>query len=233
MQDRLRDLGAQDCDVIGDGAERSNHAQTELLLDIAHESGFLIESDYSWEEFSLTVPKDRRGSEHVVEFVHELGLVGKTTIPSGYGLTPFLNVIEESSADPSASNTYRKAIEFRPATVLEYLGRWNACNEVFGDNVRLASVIRWKDGLVSLCITQPQYPGACAEDREIARYFIENGWSCLQDPSGHNIFYHYGYEYMAIDAVGRNCFLDEQGIQPFDVILCKPGEELERFLKIY
>ena len=38
---------------------------------------------------------------------------------------------------------------------------------------------------------------------------------------------------MAIDAVGRNCFIDSQGIQPFGVILCTPDQKIEKFLKIY
>lgn len=40
-------------------------------------------------------------------------------------------------------------------------------------------------------------------------------------------------ELMAIDAAARNCFIDDQGIQPFDVILCQPDDKIERFLNIY
>jgi hypothetical protein len=38
---------------------------------------------------------------------------------------------------------------------------------------------------------------------------------------------------MAIDAELRNCYVTDGGLQPFDVILCVPDENLERFLKIY
>lgn len=168
-----------------------------------------------------------------MEFAVDSGLVVKTTIPPGFGLTPFLNRIKSTSADPNEKISYREAIEFRPATPLEYLNRWIANNEVFGDDVRVVSVIRWKCGAVSLGITQPQYSGTPADDREIADYFQAAGWILLNDPSGHLVFFHYGYQLMAIDAASRNCFLDSEGIQPFDVILCAPSEEIEKFLEIY
>lgn len=169
----------------------------------------------------------------MVDFNHRLGLIGKITIPPGFGLAPFLHQEETVHADPSAPKEYRSSIEFRLATPLEYLDRWSACNEVFGDAVRVASVILWKDGLISICIIQPQYPGERADQRDIRRYFEENGWQHIKDPSGHEIFYHYSYQIMAIDAVGRNCFIDSLGIQPFDVILCSPDEDIEKYLAIY
>ncbi len=156
------------------------------------------------------------------------------TIPPAYGLTPFLNRIKNSSADPASDlDSFREAIEFRSATPSEYLARWIACNEIFGDDVRVVSVIQWKCGAVSLCITQPQYSGIPADDRDIIRYFTAAGWKLLNDPSGHIVFYHYAYQIMAIDAVGRNCFIDSQGIQPFDVILCSPDQDIERYLPIH
>ncbi len=187
----------------------------------------------TWEEFANLDIAVRKGSEHVVEFAVESGLVVKTTIPPAFGLTPFLNRIASYSADPASPTTYREAIEFRSATPLEYLDRWIANNEVFRDDVRVVSVIRWECGAVSLGITQPQYSGIPAEDRDIIRYFEAAGWIRLNDPTGHIIFFHYAYRLMAIDAAGRNCFIDSEGIQPFDVILCAPDEEIEEFLKIY
>lgn len=234
MQDRLRDLGAQDGDRAGQGSGESGASQTERLLSVADEFGILNESDLTWSEFFDSIPDEQKGSEHVVEFDFRAKVVGKTTIPPGFGLTPFLNRVETISADPTAPKAYRASIEFRPATLDEYLARWAACNEIFGDNVRIASVIRWKDGQVSLCIIQPQYPGERADDREIRTYLVESGWTHLPDPSGHNILFHHTYQVLAIDAVGRNCFLDPvHGIQPFDVILCAPDGEMEKFLGIY
>ena len=169
-----------------------------------------------------------------MEFAVDSGLVVKTTIPPGFGLIPFVNRIRNGFANPDDDDgSYREAIEFRPATPLEYLDRWIANNEVFHDDVRVVSVIRWKCGAVSLGITQPQYSGTPADDRDITRYFQAAGWTLLRDPSSHLIFFHYGYHLMAIDAAGRNCFLDSEGIQPFDVILCAPDEEIETFLGIY
>lgn len=157
----------------------------------------------------------------------------KFTRPPGFGLIPFVNRIPCAHADPSKPLTFREAIEFSPESPLEYLNRWIACNEVFGDDVRLLSVIQWKCGAVSLAITQPQYSGDPASDRDIVRYFEAAGWTRITYPSGHIVFFHYAFGLLAIDAVGRNCFIDSQGIQPFDVILCSPDEEIERYLAIY
>lgn len=59
-----------------------------------------------------------------------------------------------------------------------------------------------------LAITQPQYSGDPASDRDIVRYFEAAGWTRITDPSGHIVFFHYAYGLLAIDAVGRNCFID-------------------------
>lgn len=162
------------------------------------------------------------------------GLVGKTTVPPSFGLIPELRRHPVVVLQPDAERPReREAIEFVPATPLEYLARWHACNEVFGDDVRLVSVIRWADGMISFGITQPQYHGIPAEPREIDTYFHEAGWTRLRDPSGHAAFFNYAFGVLAIDAERRNCYLNEGGLQPFDVILCKPDEALERYLEIY
>ncbi|WP_200267722.1 hypothetical protein [Luteolibacter pohnpeiensis] len=129
--------------------------------------------------------------------------------------------------------SFREAIEFVLATPLEYFTRWMASNDLFGDDVRLASVIEWGDGQVSIGITQPWYPGVPADLRDIEQYFIHEGWQLLHDPSGHTVFFNYAFGVMAIDAVSRNCYLADYGLQPFDVILREPDENLERFLRIY
>jgi hypothetical protein len=99
----------------------------------------------------------------MVELDARAGLVAKTTIPPGFGLVPELHrhslaVLRPDTDAPRQGD----AIEFVPATPLEYLARWLACNDVFGDDVRLVSVIRWTDGMVSCGITQPQYHGVPA-----------------------------------------------------------------------
>jgi hypothetical protein len=106
-------------------------------------------------------------------------------------------------------------------------------NETFGDDVRLVSVIRWSDGMVSFGITQPQYHGVPAEPRDIEKFFKDAGWSRLKDPSGHLVFFNYAFEIMAIDAVKRNCYINKGGLQPFDVILCRPNEKMNAYLGIY
>lgn len=47
------------------------------------------------------------------------------------------------------------------------------------------------------------------------------------------MFFNYAFGVMAIDAEKRNCYLNDGGLQPFDVILCEPDESLERYLGIY
>jgi hypothetical protein len=55
----------------------------------------------------------------------------------------------------------------------------------------------------------------------------------LKDPSGHVIFFNHAFGVMAIDAERRNCYLTDGELQPFDVILCRPDEEMAEFLRIY
>jgi hypothetical protein len=156
----------------------------------------------------------------------------KLTTPPGFGLTPRLRLLPVADLR-SDSAKFREAIEFFPATPIEYLERWKACNELFVDDVRLASVIEWPSGDLSLCITQPQYHGTPAEPRDIEHFFKVTGWTRLKDPSGHAVFFNYAFGVMAIDAERRNCYLTDGQLQPFDVILCRPDEEMAAFLGIY
>ena len=94
-------------------------------------------------------------------------------------------------------------------------------------------MIEWSDGALSFGITQPQYHGKPAEPRDIESGFQSAGWTRLKDPSGHLVFFNYAFEIMAIDAERRNCYLTDGQLQPFDVILCRPSEEIQAFLKIY
>ena len=101
---------------------------------------------------------------------------------------------------------FRTAIEFLPATPLEYLERWIAANDVFGDNVTLAAVLEWEDGLTSFMIAQPQYHGQPAPEREIESFFEASGWKWLPDASGHRLYFNYAFQVLAINALPRNCY---------------------------
>jgi len=167
-----------------------------------------------------------------VEFSPKNSRFAKVTKPVGFGLVPKVRRIESKWADPAKATLTREALEFFPATPIEYLERWQASNVLFGDDVHLASVVRWKDGAVSFVVTQPQYHGEPADEREIVRYFGEAGWEQLKDPSGHLVFYNYALGTIAVDAAPRNCYINEGGLQPFDVILCRPNRELAEYLGI-
>jgi hypothetical protein len=87
----------------------------------------------TWREFVALCPDAYIGTEHMVELEPQAGIVGKTTIPPTFGLTPALRrhrlaVLRPDEDDPRMQDV----IEFVPATPLEYLSRWLACNEVFG-----------------------------------------------------------------------------------------------------
>lgn len=167
------------------------------------------------------------GTEHAVDLSISSGRVGKTTILPAFGLVPAvisLPVVNLRAAP--GETTTRDVIEFLHATPLEYLARWIANNDVFGDDVKLASVIAWPDARVSFGITQPQYHGQPAEPRDIEKHFMDAGWVRLRDPSGHVIFFNYAFNVMAIDAERRNCYLHEGRLLPFDVILHEPDEAM-------
>jgi len=232
--ERLRDV----CEDHGDcnGAERSDriHNQAQHALTVATELGLLIEPGCSWSDFLRDSKGNPIGTEHMVELDTASGLVGKTTVPPAFGVIPEVLRFSVAVVDPdSGAPRDREVIEFVDATPLEYLSRWEASNEFFGDNVQLVSVIRWSDGMVSFGITQPQYHGVPAEPRDIEEFFKDAGWTRLKDPSGHVIFFHYSFAVMAIDAEKRNCYLNKGGLQPFDVILCHPNDKMEEFLRIY
>lgn len=74
----------------------------------------------------------------------ELGRVGKLTIPTKFSLIP--KVLTHGVPNLRGELGTRKAIEFVHATPLEYLGRWIAANEVFGDDVKLTAVVQWPSG---------------------------------------------------------------------------------------
>jgi hypothetical protein len=113
-----------------------------------------------------------------VEFEDEAGRVIKITVPPKFGLIPaVISVPQVNLRDDPAIPPFRNETGIVHATPVEYLERWQAANEVFGDDVRLTSVIQWSDGMVSFAISQPQYHGEPAKDREIKHFFTAAGWS--------------------------------------------------------
>jgi hypothetical protein len=170
--------------------------------------------------------------------------VAKLTIPynpelpprghSAFGFTPRL--IRRSIMDFRLGREVetRPNIEFSAALPLEYLDRWVAVNDIFADDVSLHQVVQWRDGHVSFGLLQPVYDGEAPSQEAINEYFLAEGWTWVADPTReHTLYYNYAFQVMAIDAVPRNCREKDGYLMPFDVILCRPDAELERFLEIY
>jgi hypothetical protein len=189
-------------------------------------------AEETWEAFRAANTDLHFGTEHGVEVVAEVARMVKITLPPKFGLIPkvLTHAVPNLRGEPGS----RKAIEFVPATPLEYLERWIAANDVFGDDVKLTAVVQWADGQVSFAISQPQYHGEPATEREIEQHFLAAGWTRIPDPAGqHDVFFNYAFQTLAIDTLPRNCYLKDGDLLPFDVILCQPDEELEAFLGLY
>lgn len=232
FRDRLCDLCVHDFE--GARNDRASRAQDEAqqAVALARELGFLNIAGETWEAFRRENLDLHFGTEHVVESDEAGGHMAKITIPPKFGLIP--KVITHAVPNLRGETGTRKAIEFIHATPLEYLERWIAANEVFGDDVKITSVVQWADGQVSLAITQPQYHGEPASEREIERHFTDAGWRRIPDPAGqHRLFFNYAFQTLAIDALSRNCYLHDDELLPFDVILVRPDEEMELFLRLY
>jgi len=175
---RLRDLCSHHLPSAGHDRTSVAQDQAKQACALAREHGILNVAGITWAEFKKTSVESHFGTEHVVEFSDNRELVIKLTIPPAFGLIPKVlsHPVVNLRDDPSLP-AVRQAIEFVPATPLEYLERWIASNEVFGDDVHLTAVIQWADGQASFAISQPQYHGQLATDREIERYF-ESAYLC-------------------------------------------------------
>ncbi len=99
----------------------------------------MITPGETWEQFKAA-SESHLGTEHLVEFDEEIGRMVKITLPPKFGLIP--KVLTHAVPNVRGEPGTRKAIEFIHATPLEYLERWIAANEVFGDDVKLASIVR-------------------------------------------------------------------------------------------
>jgi hypothetical protein len=196
--ERLRNVCQDDGPCNGEGRADRIRSQAQHAVAIAAELGILKNTSVTWDDFLLGCTESRIGSEHVVDFDDCLKLVGKTTKPPGFGLIPAVMRLAVA-VRPGAPAESREAIEFIAGTPMEYLARWQLNNEIFGDDVKLASVIHWKDGSVSFGITQPQYQGSPADARDIESFFKGAGWTMLNDSSNHKVFFNYAFQVMAID----------------------------------
>jgi len=231
---QLRDLCRNHGTRFGSDRIKIAQAEAEQACALAGEFGILRSAGEPFSAFLLAEANLLCGAEHFVDFEETRSRVVKVTIPPGFGLVPCVTAppranIRNSPRIPS----FREQIEFIPATPLEYLDRWLLANEVFQDDVRLASVITWSDGSASISISQPQYHGVPATEREIETHFTQAGWTRCPLERGGTAFYNYAHAVLAIDVLPRNCYVNDGGILPFDVILQRPGPELERFLKLY
>jgi hypothetical protein len=237
FHDRLRDLCADDGEGAGQTRAQRIENEAKQVRALADEFGLLKQAGLTWDELRTAQPDLDCGTEHIVEFSAERGRVGKTTIPGAFGLMPQVRELPTINlrGDPSLPASH-PAIEFVPASPLEYLSRWIYANDLFGDDVELVSVIEWADERLSFGITQPQYDGEPAAPREIEAFFEAAGWTHIPDPAGpegHLLFFNYPWGVLAIDALPRNCFIQNDNILPFDVILCRPDAAMEVYLSLY
>jgi len=236
FRDRLCELFQKD--GRDGGGERSVRAQkeAECAIAAARQAEILTEHSDTWREF-LRTPKRGEGfvcgTEHGVDYDPDSQLVVKITKPPGFGLFP--RVVSVPRYKGGEVGWKREpSVEFVAATPIEYLERWIRANEVFDDDTRLVSVVRWRDGQVSFCIVQPHYDGEAATERQIESSFIEGGWTPLRDPRGeHLVYMNYPWNVLAVDALPRNCKYNKDGLQPFDVILVTPDDDLDAYFKIY
>lgn len=169
-----------------------------------------------------------------MEFDDEAGRVIKVTVPPKFGLIPaVISLAQVNLRNDPTIPPFRNELGIVHATPLQYLERWMAVNEVFEDDVHLTSVIEWSDGQISFAISQPQYHGEPATHREIESFFTAAGWMRILDDSGHLLFFNYAFNVLAIDALPRNCYIKDDNLLPFDVILCHPDESIQDFLKLF
>ena len=192
---QLRELCPNDSSGIGTDRGRSKITETEQAVALARANGLLVESPQSWIEFSEGSADDScaRGTEHFVNFEESHSDVVKLTTVPGFGLTPRIRTFEVPNLREPESPTIRRQIEFERATPLEYLQRWICSNEVFEDDVRLASVVSWADGNVSFVIRQPHYGGKPAPQKVIDEHFLSCGWEKMAKEQNHTVFFNYAF----------------------------------------
>jgi hypothetical protein len=111
-------------------------------------------------------------------------------------------------------------LELRPATPAEYLLRCGIANVVFGDDIRLHSIVPdqvGNSGIPSIVTSQPFVVGRPAEQEEITAYMQSLGFVCLQtlldvDTGLHDVWYRPLDQVLVCDAVAGNFVYTEDGI---------------------
>lgn len=242
LLNELRDLHSNHQKSYGRKRSKVIKEQAEYACAFARENSILIEPEYSFENlvtpdknYEQSINAVIKGSEHIVELDSDSSTIIKITIPEGFGLTPkLIQVIQAHSNLRDEIKSYRPSIEFLTGTPLEYLSRWQVCNDLFNDNVDLCNVILWPNGRVSFSISQPLYAGNIPSNTEINTYFSQAGWTQINNTLHHSIFYNYAFGALAMDIEPRNCYVSDDGnLLPFDIILSEPDDELSEFLKLY
>jgi len=179
---------------------------------------------------------DALGGEHGV-FIGG-SEVTKITVPhsDGFGVIPKLTTYTRVHHSTGESEQVLQIEQF-PASLSEYIERMTLCNILFGDDWQLHSFIHWSDGKLSAVTKQPVYMGAEATLKELEDGFQEMGWFMMKatklDGGCHTMFYNAVYEVAAYDLNSRNCYIDKGVLQPLDVILFKPDEDMLEFFGYY
>lgn len=226
IRDRLSDFHRENTQSNGDDRESFIERESAELCRVASRLGPLKKLNLVFCDLSF----DAIGSEHAVSYNDQRSLI-KTTIPEGgFGLIPKVTTYN-LVASREAITGVKQQIEFMMASPLEYLDRWALCNELFNDTVDVEKVIQWKNEDVSIVVSQPYYMGEIVTPQIIEDEFVALGWEKIS-VEGRAIFYNFAYDAIALDLEPRNCYMGETGLQPFDLIVSHPDEELKRFLAL-
>ena len=145
------------CEAIArvQGGATSYGQEVRFFRDYATERGLLCLPDQIPE---LSRTPDDEGNEHQVWFRPELDTYLKLTWPDFFGLLVLHRPDEEEQASP-----------------IDYLERWHLHNELFGDHVRLISVLEVGQKM-RMVIEQQAIRGTPATLEQIAEFFTRHGW---------------------------------------------------------
>lgn len=155
------------------------------------------------------------GAEHVVFYDRESLRAVKSTHPNKFG--------------------HSVAYEGAVATPLEYLRRLVYHNWFFGDDIRLLGAVMGDDHM-EVVTSQPWITGHAstpqANSSQIQQYFEEIRFRKSHLYPDGAFFYHSDFNLVAADAHSRNVLVTDKGdIVAIDIVIGKPGLELERKLR--
>lgn len=198
---------------------RARSRQIGRLLDWACKAGCLRPAG------TLLPPSELDGAEHRVAFDPALQLWIKTTKPGLYGMHAFLEHVL------GKGQRFEARLEYGHALPLQYLDRLLLANEVFGDLIRLRSVVETPEG-PSLETTQPDIEGGVPAMETIGRFMRGLGFTHVPDAGP--TWYRPEDNVLAIDAQPWNFIETAAGdVLPFDVGLQRPfGELLDHLQRV-